>query len=180
VVDVPLSLPMEGSTRLCSRMGVGAAEAGVGTGRTVVGGSPPRAGVPLTRLRSGAEGVATEAAAGIARTAVRGSPPRAGVPLTWLCSGSGPGMTEAALAPLSSCFPMLSLSSVSLSVSLLLSLSPCWSLVLSLIALSCSSSSAFSIGSLQPYRLYFYIKTGVWPTIHDQCIWDKPHQPKKQ
>jgi len=32
----------------------------------------------------------------------------------------------------------------------------------------------------QPYRLYFYIKTGVWPTIHDQCIWDKPHQPKKQ
>jgi len=32
--------------------------------------------------------------------------------------------------------------------------------------------------SLQPYRLYFYINTGIIPTIHDQCIWDKPHQPK--
>ena len=30
----------------------------------------------------------------------------------------------------------------------------------------------------QPYRLYFYINTGIIPTIHDQCIWDKPHQPK--
>jgi len=31
---------------------------------------------------------------------------------------------------------------------------------------------------LQPYRLDFYINTGIIPTIHDQCIWDKPHQPK--
>ena len=32
--------------------------------------------------------------------------------------------------------------------------------------------------SNQPYRLYFYINTDIIPTIHNQCIWDKPHQPK--